>query len=119
MQDIPSAPFFRQKDYQRIMWQNFSLTSKIKENSLEELSSIIGKKKSEIINDTVYYNCRVSVQCFEIQCKFSSVLKINYLSSYRTAIHTSQLLCTLLKLQHQNLNWEGKLKLRYRVNISP
>lgn len=89
MQYIPSVPFFRQKDYQRIMWQNFNLTSKMKENSLERLSSIIGRKKSEIIHDTVYYNFRVSVQCFEIEFKLSSVLKINYLSSYTTAIHTS------------------------------
>lgn len=86
--------------------------------TLEELSSITGRKKSEIIHNTVCYDFRVSMQCFEIECKFSSVLKINYLSSYTTAIPTSQLLCTILKF-NQKLNWEGKLKLWYRVNISP
>lgn len=45
MQYIPSAPFFRHKDYQRIMWQNSNLISKTKENSLEELCSIIKRKK--------------------------------------------------------------------------
>lgn len=80
----------------------------MKENSLEELSSIIGRKKLEIIHNTVCYDFSVSVQCFEIECKFSTVLKISYLSSYTTAIHTSQLLCTILKIKHQNLNWKIK-----------
>lgn len=114
MQYIPSAPFFRHKDYQRIMWQNSNLISKMKENSLQELSSIIGRKKSKIIHNTVCYDFSVSVQCFEIEWKFSSVLKINCLSSYTTVTHTLQMLCIILKFKHQNLNWEGKLKLWHK-----
>lgn len=72
------------------------------------------KKKNQKLFIILSVMTSVSVLCFEIECKFSSVLKINYLSSYTTAIHTSQLLCIILKFKHQNLNWEGKLKLWYK-----